>query len=156
MGQPHLPSPSSLRPRTTRATKLVLVTFIDGTGVDGVGWSKRASAAYVVVIETPLAQYTLTGRRAYSTSHKVRQFSHQSFRIRCQRAYDRGNHNVAISGPIIIIVAINVSVVLGWFFILGLLFLDSRSRDDGHITGQPVRGSFWIRSAKGCDCLDNE
>jgi hypothetical protein len=42
--------------------KFVFRTFIDGTGVDGVGWSQRASPAYVAVIGILLAQYTLTGR----------------------------------------------------------------------------------------------
>jgi hypothetical protein len=41
--------------------KFVFRTFIDGTGVDGVGWSQRASPAYVAVIGILLAQYTLTG-----------------------------------------------------------------------------------------------
>ena len=41
--------------------KFVFQTFIDGTGVDGVGWSQRASPAYVAVIGILLAQYTLTG-----------------------------------------------------------------------------------------------
>jgi hypothetical protein len=43
-------------------------------------------------------------------------------RIRRKRAYDRVYHNAAISGPIDIIVAIDISAVLGWFFTLGLLF----------------------------------
>ena len=43
----------------------VFRTFIDGTGVDGgVGWSQRASPAYVAVIGILMAQYTLTGRIA--------------------------------------------------------------------------------------------
>lgn len=42
--------------------KFVFRTFIDGTGVDGgVGWSVRASPAYVAVIGILMAQYTLTG-----------------------------------------------------------------------------------------------
>ena len=44
-----------------QSTKFVFRTFIDGTGVDGVGWSQRASPAYVAVIGILLAQYTLTG-----------------------------------------------------------------------------------------------
>lgn len=40
----------------------VFSTFIDGTGVDGVGWSERASPAYVAVIGILMAQYTLTGK----------------------------------------------------------------------------------------------
>jgi hypothetical protein len=39
----------------------VFTQFIDGTGVDGVGWSQRASKAYVAVIGILMAQYTLTG-----------------------------------------------------------------------------------------------
>jgi hypothetical protein len=40
----------------------VFSTFIDNTGVDGVGWGERASHAYVVVIGILMAQYTLTGQ----------------------------------------------------------------------------------------------
>lgn len=39
----------------------VFQTFIDGTGIDGVGWSQRASPAYVVIVGILMAQYTLTG-----------------------------------------------------------------------------------------------
>ena len=35
---------------THQSAKFVFQTFIDGTGVDGVGWSVRASPAYVVVV----------------------------------------------------------------------------------------------------------
>ena len=51
--------------------KFVFRTFIDGTGVDGVGWSQRASPAYVAVIGILLAQYTLTG---LSTCHLIKYF----------------------------------------------------------------------------------
>ena len=44
-----------------QSAKFVFQTFIDGTGVDGVGWSQRASPAYVAVIGILLAQYTLSG-----------------------------------------------------------------------------------------------
>lgn len=47
---------------TYRSAKFVFATFIDGTGVDGgLGWSQRASPAYVAVVGLLLAQYTLTG-----------------------------------------------------------------------------------------------
>lgn len=39
----------------------VFRTFIDNTGVDGVGWGERASHVYVVIIGILMAQYTLTG-----------------------------------------------------------------------------------------------
>ena len=41
--------------------EFVFRTFIDSTGVDGVGWSQRASPAYVAVIGILMAQYTLLG-----------------------------------------------------------------------------------------------
>ncbi len=41
--------------------KFVFRTFIDSTGVDGIGWSRRASPAYVAVIGILMAQYTLLG-----------------------------------------------------------------------------------------------
>ena len=44
-----------------QSAHFVFSTFIDGTGVDGPGWSERASPAYVVVIGILMAQYTLTG-----------------------------------------------------------------------------------------------
>lgn len=46
---------------THQSARFVFQTFIDGTGVDGAGWSDRASPAYVVVIGILMAQYTLTG-----------------------------------------------------------------------------------------------
>lgn len=47
---------------THQSAKFVFATFIDGTGVDdAVGWSQRASPAYVAIIGILLAQYTLTG-----------------------------------------------------------------------------------------------
>ncbi len=46
---------------THQSGHFVFSTFIDGTGIDGVGWSERASPAYVAVIGILMAQYTLTG-----------------------------------------------------------------------------------------------
>lgn len=46
---------------THQSGHFVFRTFIDGTGVDGEGWSQRASPAYVVIIGILMAQYTLTG-----------------------------------------------------------------------------------------------
>ena len=54
---------------TRQSGKFVFRTFIDGTGVDGVGWSERASPAYVVVIGVLFAQYSLTG--VYKTTYTV-------------------------------------------------------------------------------------
>lgn len=46
---------------THQSGKWVFQTFIDNTGIDGVGWGERASNAYVVIIGILMAQYTLTG-----------------------------------------------------------------------------------------------
>jgi amino acid transporter len=43
---------------THRTAKEVFGTFYDGTGVDGVGWSERASPAYVAIIGILTAQYS--------------------------------------------------------------------------------------------------
>ncbi|KAI0262674.1 APC amino acid permease [Russula aff. rugulosa BPL654] len=46
--------------------KFVFRTFIDDTGLGGIGWSQRASPAYVAVIGILMAQYTLTHNAAMS------------------------------------------------------------------------------------------
>lgn len=61
------------------------------------------------------------------------------FRIRCKRIYDCRNHNAAISRLTDIIVAIDVSAVLGWFLILGLFFsIQDHEMMVTSPTGQPV------------------
>ena len=47
---------------THQSAKFVFTTFIDNTGLDGVGWSQRAGGAYVVVIGILTAQYSLSGK----------------------------------------------------------------------------------------------
>lgn len=55
---------------THQSGSYVFTQFIDGTGVDGPGWSERASSAYVVVVGILMAQYTLTGASAlWDASH---------------------------------------------------------------------------------------
>jgi hypothetical protein len=46
---------------THQSGNFVFRTFFDGTGVDGVGWSQRASSAYVAVLGSLVSQYGLTG-----------------------------------------------------------------------------------------------
>jgi hypothetical protein len=46
---------------THQSGHFVFTTFIDGTGLHGVGWGERASHAYVVIIGILMAQYTMTG-----------------------------------------------------------------------------------------------
>ncbi|EPS95406.1 hypothetical protein FOMPIDRAFT_1168680 [Fomitopsis schrenkii] len=102
----------------------VFRTFIDGTGVDGVGWSQRASPAYVVIVGVLMAQYTLTGFDA--SAHMTEE-----------------THNAAMSGPIGIVMAIGVSAVLGWFLILGLLFsIQDLGNTVASPTGEPVAQIF--------------
>ncbi|PCH34841.1 APC amino acid permease [Wolfiporia cocos MD-104 SS10] len=109
---------------THQTGHFVFQTFVDGTGVGGEGWGKRASPAYVVVVGILMAQYTITGFDA--SAHMSEE-----------------THNAAMSGPIGIVMAIGVSAVLGWFLILGLLF--SIQDLDGTInsaTGEPVAQIF--------------
>ncbi|KAI1793751.1 APC amino acid permease [Ganoderma leucocontextum] len=109
---------------THQSAKFVFATFIDNTGVDGVGWSERASPAYVVVIGTLTAQYTLTGFDA--SAHMTEE-----------------THNAATAGSIGIITAIGVSAVLGLFLLLGLLFsIQDLERTVNSPTGQPVAQIF--------------
>ncbi|KAI0065129.1 APC amino acid permease [Artomyces pyxidatus] len=104
--------------------KFVFRTFIDGTGVDGVGWSQRASPAYVAVIGILMAQYTLTGFDA--SAHMTEE-----------------THNAALAGPVGIVTAIAVSALLGWFLILGLLFsIQNYDNTIASPTGQPVTQIF--------------
>ena len=46
---------------THQPGSFVFSTFYDGTGTDDVGWSERASPAYVAVCGVLLTQYTITG-----------------------------------------------------------------------------------------------
>ena len=47
---------------THQSGSFVFSTFNDGTGMDDVGWSIRASPAYVAVCGVLITQYTITGR----------------------------------------------------------------------------------------------
>ncbi|KAI0282109.1 amino acid/polyamine transporter I [Russula aff. rugulosa BPL654] len=84
-------------------TTLPLLFSLQPRSDDRVGWSQRASPAYVAVIGILLAHYALTGFDA--SAHMAKE-----------------THNAARSGPIGIITAIGVSAILGWFLILSLLF----------------------------------
>jgi len=109
---------------THQSARFVFTQFIDGTGVDGVGWGQRASNAYVAVIGILMAQYTLTGFDA--SAHMSEE-----------------THNAAMAGPLGIIMAIGVSAVLGWFLLLGLLFsMQDYDATISSATGQPVTQIF--------------
>ncbi|KAH9895695.1 amino acid transporter [Cubamyces lactineus] len=107
-----------------QSAHFVFQKFIDNTGVDGVGWSERASPAYVVVVGILMAQYTLTGFDG--SAHMTEE-----------------TRNAAMSGSIGIVMAIGVSAILGWFLILGLLFsIQDLDKTINSPTGQPVAQIF--------------
>ncbi|KAF9005180.1 APC amino acid permease [Cyathus striatus] len=110
---------------THQSAHFVFQKFIDGTGASGSeGWGSRASNAYVVVIGTLMAQYTLTGFDA--SAHMTEE-----------------THNAAMSGSIGIVMAIGVSAILGWFLILGLLFsIQDLDKVLSTETGEPVTQIF--------------
>jgi amino acid transporter len=89
---------------THQTAKQVFATFNDGTGLNGaVGWSVRASPAYVAVIGILQAQFTITGFDASA---------HLSEETR----------DASRSAPWGIIMSIGVSFAFGWFWMLSLLF----------------------------------
>ncbi|KAL8715407.1 MAG: hypothetical protein Q9220_000740 [cf. Caloplaca sp. 1 TL-2023] len=51
---------------THQSAKFVFATFYDGTGLDGIGWSIRASPAYVAACGVLMSQYTITGKLLFS------------------------------------------------------------------------------------------
>ncbi|KAL4072088.1 amino acid/polyamine transporter I [Scleroderma citrinum] len=108
-----------------QSADFVFRTFIDGTGVNGnEGWGTRASHAYVCVIGTLMAQYTMTGYDA--SAHMTEE-----------------TQNAAMAGSIGIVTAIGCSAVLGWFLILGLLFsIQDLETTINSPTGEPVAQIF--------------
>ncbi|KAH6656025.1 amino acid/polyamine transporter I [Truncatella angustata] len=77
--------------------------FYDGTGLEGVGWSERASPAYVMVCGALLSQYTLTGFDASA---------HLSEETR----------NASWAAPIGVISSVGFSAIFGFFVMMSLLF----------------------------------
>ncbi|KAH9920626.1 amino acid/polyamine transporter I [Fomitopsis serialis] len=113
-----------------QSAHFVFQTFVDGTGIDGPGWSQRASPAYVVIVGILMAQYTLTGILPTYCIARATNMTEET-------------HNAAMSGPIGIVMAIGVSAVLGWFLILGLLFsIQDLTNTVGSATGEPVAQIF--------------
>ena len=106
---------------THQSAKFVFATFYDGTGQgDSVGWSVRASPAYVAVCGILMAQYTITG---YDAS------AHLS----------EETQNAAWNAPLGVLMSVGVSAVFGFFLIISLLF--SIQDFSGTVTstvGQPV------------------
>lgn len=98
--------------------------FYDGTAATAgaVGWSVRASPAYVAVTGVLLSQYTITGFDA--SAHLSEE-----------------THNAEWSAPIGVLVAIGCSAIFGYFLLLCLLFSIqdfSATVDPNQNYGQPV------------------
>ena len=105
---------------THQSAKFVFSTFYDGTGVDGVGWSIRASPAYVAACGVLMSQYTITGFDASAHLSEETQ-------------------NASWSAPLGVLMSVGVSSIFGFFIILSLLFSiqDFDKTVDSDI-GQPV------------------
>ncbi|KAK0629458.1 amino acid/polyamine transporter I [Bombardia bombarda] len=88
---------------THQPASFVFSTFIDGTGVDGDGWSIRASPAYVVVCGSLMAQFTLTGFDA--SAHLSEETRKASW-----------------SAPIGVVSSVGFSALFGFFVLMAFLF----------------------------------
>lgn len=77
--------------------------FFDGTGIDGQGWSIRASPAYVAACGVLMSQYTILG---YDASAHLCEETRKAVR----------------DAPIGLLSAIAASAGIGFFVIVGLLF----------------------------------
>lgn len=108
---------------THQSAKFVFATFYDGTGAEGyVGWSQRASPAYVACCGALIAQYTLTGFDASS---------HLSEETR----------NASWSAPIGVVSSVGFSALFGFFVLLSFLF-GIQNFDNTISSGQPVLQIF--------------
>ncbi|KZP23990.1 amino acid transporter [Athelia psychrophila] len=109
---------------THQSGSFVFTTFIDQTGLDGVGWGARASHAYVAITGLLMAQYTLTGFDA--SAHMCEETT-----------------NAAMAGSVGIVTAIGMSSLLGFFLLLSLLFsIQDVTGTINSTTGQPVAQIF--------------
>jgi len=105
---------------THQPASFVFGKFYDGTGVDGEGWSVRASPAYIALCGALLSQYTLTGFDA--SAHLSEETKKASW-----------------SAPIGVVSSVGFSALFGFFVLMAFLFsiqdfdtvLDS-------VYGQPV------------------
>ncbi|ORY69058.1 amino acid/polyamine transporter I [Pseudomassariella vexata] len=88
---------------THQPGSFVFGQFYDGTGIDGEGWSVRASTGYVVVCGSLLSQYTLTGFDA--SAHLSEETKKASW-----------------SAPIGVVSSVGFSALFGFFVLMALLF----------------------------------
>jgi amino acid transporter len=110
---------------THQSAKFVFATFYDGTGVaPDVGWSVRASPAYLACCGALMSQYTLTGFDA--SAHLSEETRKASW-----------------SAPIGVISSVGFSAVFGLFVILSFLFsIQDFNGTVNSTVGQPVLQIF--------------
>lgn len=113
--------------------KFVFATFYDGTGLEGIGWSIRASPAYIAVCGSLMSQYTLTGFDASA---------HLSEETR----------NADWSAPIGVVSSVGFSAIFGFFVLLGKFFT---TLDLGGLLAD-FRVAFLFSIQNFADTLDNE
>ncbi|KAK3681271.1 amino acid/polyamine transporter I [Podospora appendiculata] len=88
---------------THQPASFVFQTFNDGTGLEGVGWSIRASPAYIAVCGCLMSQYTLTGFDA--SAHLSEETRKASW-----------------SAPIGVVSSVGFSALFGFFVLMAFLF----------------------------------
>lgn len=88
---------------THQSGKFVFATFYDGTGLEGIGWSIRASPAYVAMCGVLMAQYTLTGFDA--SAHLSEETRRADW-----------------SAPIGVVSSVGFSALFGFFVLMAFLF----------------------------------
>lgn len=88
---------------THQSAKFVFASFYDGTGVDGTGWSIRASPAYVAMCGALMSQYTLTGFDA--SAHLSEETREADW-----------------SAPIGVVSSVGFSAIFGFFVLMSFLF----------------------------------
>lgn len=109
---------------THQPASFVFGKFYDGTGLDGVGWSIRASPAYVAMCGGLMSQYTLTGFDASA---------HLSEETR----------NAEWSAPVGVVSSVGFSSLFGFFVLLAFLFSIQNFEDTvSNAYSQPVLKIF--------------
>ncbi|KAJ9144973.1 Amino acid transporter [Pleurostoma richardsiae] len=103
-----------------QSASFVFAKFYDGTGVDTVGWSIRASPAYVAMCGALMSQYTLTGFDA--SAHLSEETRKASW-----------------SAPIGVVSSVGFSSLFGFFVLMAFLFsVQDFDRTISSDYGQPV------------------
>lgn len=122
---------------THQSGKFVFGTFYDGTGLEGIGWSIRASPAYIAVCGSLMSQYTLTGFDASA---------HLSEETR----------NADWSAPIGVVSSVGFSALFGLFVLLGKLRPIFLEMIRAQVCWLTFTTAFLFSIQNFADTLDNE